>query len=180
MNIFVIEQHPDQIAKSQVDSHVCKMTIEYAQMICWAIYHFKEKGGSEDHFLSKYIPKLNPPYKISKSHWNHPCTKWARESLDNLQWLIYLFVKTYEEFTYRRNKGHLTMDKMANMFKDAGLDIFDIPYTEPSSQFALAVGDLEYDNTEDPITVYRKYYNACKQHIARWSKREVPCWYHKV
>ena len=37
MNRFLIDHHPDAIAKSLCDQHVVKMPLEEAQMLCTAV-----------------------------------------------------------------------------------------------------------------------------------------------
>ena len=39
MNRFIIEHHPDAIAKSLCDQHIVKMPLEEAQMLCTALWH---------------------------------------------------------------------------------------------------------------------------------------------
>ena len=39
MNRFLIEHHPDAIAKSLCDKHIVKMPLEEAQMLCTAVWH---------------------------------------------------------------------------------------------------------------------------------------------
>ena len=67
MNIFVLHKDPVVAAQMQCDKHVVKMLLESAQMLCSPF----EPGSA--------------PYR--RSHYNHPCSKWARESSSNYQWL---------------------------------------------------------------------------------------------
>ena len=41
--------------------------------------------------------------------------------------------------------------------------------------FAQAMPD--YCKSEDIVQAYRKYYIMEKQHLAKWSKREIPEWW---
>ena len=66
--IFILDKDPINVAKIQCDKHVIKMCLETAQMLC-----------------SIFEPGI-APYK--RTHYNHPCSKWIRESKDNYKWLI--------------------------------------------------------------------------------------------
>ena len=68
MNIFVLDKNPIRAAKMACDKHVVKMILESAQMLC------------------SVQPEGTAPYK--RSFYNHPCTKWVRESDANYDWLI--------------------------------------------------------------------------------------------
>jgi hypothetical protein len=68
MNIFVLDTDPQIAAGFLCNKHVVKMSLESAQMLCSAF----ENGEA--------------PYK--RSYYNHPCTKWARESQANYEWLL--------------------------------------------------------------------------------------------
>ena len=64
MNIFKLDESPVVSAKYACDKHVVKMILESAQMLC-AVH-----------------PEGTAPYK--RSFYNHPCTKWVRESNLNI------------------------------------------------------------------------------------------------
>ena len=80
MNIFYIHSDPTIAAKELVDDHVRKMQIESAQMLCTAFWHY----GFE------------APYK--KAHYNHPSTKWVRESIHHFDWLLVHGLEICDEF----------------------------------------------------------------------------------
>ena len=77
MNIFVLHENPIEAAKLVPVKVASKMALEAAQMLAVACAHHglalpHKKDGNE------YSPK---------SHVNHPCTKWACQSRENMQWL---------------------------------------------------------------------------------------------
>ena len=39
MNRFLIDHHPDAIAKQLCDQHIVKMPLEEAQMLCTSLWH---------------------------------------------------------------------------------------------------------------------------------------------
>src|SRR5574343_1523365 len=84
MNIFAVDADPIQAARDLCDRHVVKMTLETAQILCSA---FDES-----------------PYK--KTHFNHPCCKWARTSKSNYQWLIAHGLGLSAEYSLRYGKTH--------------------------------------------------------------------------
>jgi hypothetical protein len=64
------------------------MVLETAQLLSNALLH---KTGQS-------------PYK--KTHWNHPCSVWVRESTGNYNWLVSLFKYLCEEYKRRYNREH--------------------------------------------------------------------------
>src|ERR1700744_5896503 len=62
------------------------MTLETAQLLCGAF----EPGIA--------------PYK--RTHYNHPCAKWTRESEGNFHWLLEHGFALADEYTYRYEKVH--------------------------------------------------------------------------
>ena len=88
MNIFALSHSPIVSAQMQHDKHVVKMVLESAQMLC-----------------STFDPNLyDVPYK--RVHYNHPCTKWARENIGNFFWLVNHGLALASEYTYRYGKVH--------------------------------------------------------------------------
>ena len=90
MNIFYIHKDPVIAAKELADDHIRKMQIESAQMCCTAHW----ETGTE------------APYK--RAHWNHPSTKWVRESIQHYDWLVEHGLEICNEFTKRYGKLHKT------------------------------------------------------------------------
>lgn len=153
MNIFILDEDFSINVSYYVNCHVNKMLIEYSQLLCNA-HHF---SGST----------LNIPYKPCFK--NHPCTKWARNSLSNYIWLIKLATELSKEYTYRYNKIH-SCQKVIDWAINNIPNIPDIGLTE----FVMAMPD-EYKTT-NIIQSYRNYYNGAKQHLFAWKNREIPYW----
>ena len=86
MNIFKLDESPVVSAKYACDKHVVKMILESAQMLC-AVH-----------------PEGTAPYK--RSFYNHPCTKWVRESARNYEWLLLHAYALCAEYTSRYDKVH--------------------------------------------------------------------------
>lgn len=152
MNIFVLDKNTRKCAQAHVDSHVVKMPLESAQMLCTSLNYYK----------------VETPYK--PVHRNHPCTLWTKTNRSNFLWLCELGLELCEEYTFRYGKTHKCLEVIeycitnANSIPDGNL-----------TKFALAMPD-EYKRC-DPIESYRNYYNGGKTHLAEWKLREKPEWY---
>ena len=127
MNIFVLNQDPKVSAELMCDKHVVKMILESAQMLC------------------SPFPNGDAPYK--RTHFNHPCSKWIRESANNYEWLLSHAYGLVDEYFDRYSKIH-------------------------KSPFAQAMPD-EYKN-KDAVVAYQTYYINDKKYFAKWKNREMP------
>jgi hypothetical protein len=154
MNIFVLSFNVDECAVWHNDRHVCKQIIEAVQLLCGA---FTYQG-------------LDAPYKLSKSHLNHPCAIWTRQSLANWVWLYRLVEALNNEWKYRyeHTRNHKCYD-VAKTLPTPNLK--DISFTKPAN-----VTGGNYDHLE--ITeAYKNYYMNEKAHLATWKKRDKPEWF---
>ena len=61
------------------------------------------------------LDRHTTPYKLT--HKNHPCSVWARTSLDNFKWLGELGLELCKEYTYRYDKVH-KCEYYKNMLKE--------------------------------------------------------------
>jgi hypothetical protein len=154
MNIFYINADPIVAAQELCDDHVRKMQIESAQMLCtahWAV-------GSE------------APYK--RAHFNHPSTKWTRESIQHYRWLVKHGLEVCYEFNKRYGKRHKTQD-VIEWCRDNEPSIPDAGFTPPPQAMPE-----EYKN-EDTIEAYKTYYIQDKVKIKKlnWNKlNNKPIW----
>ncbi len=152
MNIFVVDEDPRIAARQLCDKHVVKMILESAQMLCSAF----ENGEA--------------PYR--RAYYNHPCTKWARESTANYEWLLTHAYQLCDEYFDRYSKVHKSLDAIDwcdNHYADLNL-----PNTI-LTPFAQAMPD-EYKN-DDAVKAYRDYYNGEKSYFAKWKSQLVPEWF---
>ena len=152
MNIFILDENPKTCAEYHCDKHVVKMILESAQMLSTVS---RLNGGEVG-----YKP----------THKNHPCTKWAGQSLTNWFWLQKLTEHLNEEYIYRYNKdvNHKSYDVAQTLV------VPDIPLLG-LTPFAQAMPS-EY-KADNAITAYRDYYKTEKSAIANWTKRQPPTWY---
>ena len=91
MNIFFLSLDPAEAARLHCDKHVVKMILESCQLLYCA------------HWMCGTIMPSNA-YK--KTHPNHPCAKWVRESQANYRWLCRLGLELCGEYTFRYGKHH--------------------------------------------------------------------------
>ena len=159
MNIFYTYNDPVLAAQSLPDKLVVKMPLESAQMLCTTQRYY---------FHSSYCDQLEI-YKTA--YLNHPCTIWARESLENYNWLQKHFVALCDEYTYRYGKVHASDTKLRRTLSY-------IPASMPSlglTPIAQAMPD-QYKNA-DPVVAYRNYL-INEKHYAAWNKaRPKPNWW---
>jgi len=102
LNIFVLHSDPEICARFHCDKHVGKMLLESCQIMSTAVQLE----------LGKEIEGL---YK--KTHINHPCVKWCRESKNNFGWLWRLASYLHNEFIYRFGKTHKSHELLTILFQ---------------------------------------------------------------
>lgn len=151
MNIFILDLNPALSAQYHLDKHIVKMPVEYAQI------------------LSTVCRQLGHEVGYNPTHKNHPCTRWASESLDNYLYLFELAMETGAEYTHRYGKRHKSTDLLLTLPHLLDLPVIGL------TPFAQAMPE-EYRNP-DPVKAYRDYYRGAKSGIAKWSGREVPWWW---
>ena len=149
MNIFVLDNDIETCARLHIDKHVVKMILEYAQILS-SVHHLS--GGTA-------------PYRLT--HKNHPCNKWARESLSNYKWLTELGQALGREYTHRYGKVH----KSAQV-----IDALPLPNIPDIGLTTMPQAMPDEYKDEDVITAYRRFYNAEKIHFASYRNREWPEW----
>lgn len=154
MNIFYLDKDPQKCAQMHGDKHVIKMILESAQMLCSVHWHF----GHQAHY--------------KKTHINHPCAKWARESDSNYMWLARLAKELCFEYRYRYGmyKRHKAEDVIDWLIDNVPKELPSIEFRQPP----LAMPE-EYKNN-DHINAYRDYYVNDKRHLMVYTKRECPYW----
>lgn len=174
MNIFFIDQSPEQAAKWMVNSHVVKMILESAQLLSTA--HRLLDGKETIVYINNrkvkrwILPDTREQYLNQVTHINHPCSKWVRETSDNYYWLFDHLVALEAEYRYRYGKIHATEARMpwlklAPDNINAGL-ITTPPCAMPE----------EFKIGTDPVQNYRQYYRVGKSHLHKWKNRDKPAW----
>lgn len=156
MNIFAVNEDPIISAIESCDAHITKMPLEVAQMVC----------------TNLHLWGLEAPYKAT--HKNHPCTKWARESLGNWKWLLAHGNALGEEFTRRYGKVH----KSHLVIKECAKAL--VPLLGERTPFVLAMDDrwkrdcphVSYQN----FVANKIFKNGA---IPTWKHTTTPEWFHQ-
>lgn len=152
MNIFVLDTDPFKCAWMHADVHVNKMILESCQLL------------SNAH--------ENGPYK--KTHVNHPCSIWVRESVCNYAWLYELTIELMGVYFNTKHKFHGCKDVFDNK-----LNIPELPRIDQTPH-VICMPD-HFRIARDPVASYRNYYcykqSMFKRHKMTWKYRAVPSWY---
>jgi hypothetical protein len=175
MNIFILSENIDKCAEYHVDKHIVKMPLESAQMLCTTHWIQKYIGytpraiNKEEREILKEAKKTEPrPIPYLPTMENHPCTIWARQSLDNYEWLYCLSLALNDEYGYRYGKSHKSVDEVILKLPEINLPRIGL------TPFAQAMPD--YCKMDNAVDAYRKYYHDEKDHIWGWRDRDMPGW----
>jgi hypothetical protein len=149
MNIFAFDKCPMQSALWLDDVRKNKMILESAQMLSTAV-----RWLDPDTTL--------PVYKLA--YINHPCSKWARKSRANFQWLLH-----HMSWLFNQKSGeHKSARLIPEFQKYADNGDFPDEYLTP---FANCARNLErgvdYSDVDDVHQAYRMYMND------RWKERNI-------
>lgn len=179
MNIFWLSMWPSEAARMHCDKHVRKQYLETVQMLCMA------------------FPEEVAPYKRTKAQYNHPCSKWVRESRENFNSTLCLALELRAEYLFRFGKTH-GCDPVIGWISNNQemlypfLPIVGIrtmppivmkdfsPGNEKALEFVRDNWDaamLSAEDRWDPIvTAYRQYYIHVKRPMLTYTKRIPPDW----
>lgn len=162
MQVFILDEDIAKIAECYFDSHIVKIPLEIAQIMCTTIQaKVKFPVGKIDPIL----------YRMT--HINHPWVKWCMESWDNFAYLGSLHEFLTDEYSYRYRKIHGTckmVDRAYEIFED---NIGD-DYNPEIHKFPLCMPD-QY-KCIDAVASYRTYYLKEKMHLCKYTNRPIPEW----
>lgn len=174
MNIFYLSHSPKQCAKWMVDRHVVKMILETAQLLSTAHRildgeeYIEKKNGRN---IKRWKLDSDLDQKIySATHVNHPSAVWARESIQNYDWLHDHFTCLCHEYSYRYHKRHKCHDMSKYLVKPPK-NIPDVGMTPVKCAMKP-----EFIISEDAVINYRNYYRNGKKHLFKWTDRDPPKW----
>lgn len=158
MNLFVLDRDPALAASYHCDKHVVKMIVETAQLLCTA------------HHIEGSLDVATIPYR--KTHANHPCAHWVRESSANYSWACCLGLELCLEYTRRYSKIHKSQAviewAMENYLRNDG-ELTPFPQCMP-----------EQYHDEDVVEAYRRYYRGEKASFAKWKNSEPYWWQEQI
>jgi hypothetical protein len=153
MNIFVLSESPIEAAQMQCNKHVVKMVTETAQILC------------------SIFPDGQAPYK--RTHYNHPCCKWARYSRENYQWLLQHGDALAEEYALRYDRLHAAFQGV--LWCKEHFHQLNCWPTEGLTPHPQCMPD-EYKRPS-VVEAYREYYVKAKAHFAKWPEGRMPAWW---
>ena len=182
MNIFILDESPKEAARLQCDKHIVKMILESAQMLSTA--HRMLDGTLE------YRPSVSGkrlvryyvhPDEIFENnlykavHFDHPCTEWTMESVDNYIWHYEHFLALGDEYNYRYGKHHKSMGLRSMLFRPPQNILTGFGKTP----FRLAMKDYpECIALGDPVQAYQAFYQTKQERFKmKWTGREIPEWF---
>ena len=178
MNIFVLDADPRTCAQMHCDKHVCKMSIEYAMLLCNARHAHDWKDKSVDYGVGVYHPL----------YMNHPCSKWAAGQLSNYLWLLELTYATWEEYRFRYGM-YPTCEANLRRVLHAGPEGFNgisthvtVATAPPQcmpEQYRVPLTVPHFRTWENAVTAYQLYYLHEKYRFAKWTTRSEPAWFTK-
>lgn len=164
MNIFVLDKDINKSVGYLVDKHTVKMILETAQLLCTA------------HHICGSDLDLTKLYR--KTHENHPCAKWVRESEENYLWTVDYLKSILKEYSKRYGKEHKTslllpmLETIPNIARNKGATI---PPSCMEEEYKIYKAPRTIDET---VTNYRNYYIVAKKHLHSW-KTNIPNWINK-
>ena len=169
MNRFIIDHHPDSIAKQLCDKHIVKMPLEEAQMLCTAIWH--------------HAPEYAEHHELYKpAHKNHPCTRWAMETRANFVYAFNLYTSMLAEYHYRYGKWHGAGNPSTTNPNARPQHLLYARHYIPEGQVTphpqcFSCHDECKTDEKWPVMAYRSFYVVAKTKIARYNKgRQKPSW----
>jgi len=165
MNLFILDKNPAIAAKYLCDAHISKMLTESAQML----------ANCFDPNILVGAPKTVTGKVRGHTHINHPCSKWVRQSHENLEWLAVHALSMEKERLQRNMKPHGSVPFVRwasnhNPYEKIGLTPFAIAINEESKCRQSA-----FFEKCNEVGKYRLYYKYDKP-FARWRYSLTPDW----
>jgi hypothetical protein len=183
MNIFVTDLNPVLAAQNLCDSHIVKMSLESAQLLCtvhWVGWQKvlnppdNLKGKALKMWIEERIPDENLIPQYSMTHVNHPSSKWARECSANYEWLVNHALAQCDEYEKRYGRV-IKCKEIVEWAKLNKPQTFETSHLQ-MTPFAVAMPDI-YKVDGDPVQSYRNYYHGAKASFAKWKYTTSPSWW---
>jgi hypothetical protein len=149
MNIYLPDNDVCPCAQYDWYQHVGKVMLESVRLRCSAS---KEKS-----FTTPYRP----------IHVRHPWALRVGKSYDGFRWFVTLSRALHKE--YRRRFEKIKDHSSAGIIRQA--EECQVPALGLTS-FVQAMPD-QYQETNDPVAAYRRFYGVEKSAFATWTKREA-------
>ena len=146
MNIFITDPSPIISAQTLCDAHVRKQVVETVQMLVSALNR---------HDINHDVKTKNGD-KHRGGYSNHPCTRWAGDTITNARWLLLHGLSIALEYSRRYGKQHACYSQLR-----AVEEVIDQLPAGPLTAPALAMPDqCKTNNT------FESYRNAIRLKVA--------------
>ena len=173
MNIFFIDEQPEQAAKDLCLKHKPKMCVESAQMMASALLRHDAMPDSMP------LTKSGTHYRGGYKH--HPSTRWAGECVENYRWLARHALQQCLSYTETFGKVHACeqpIREMANHYAISNMpsngDLTDIP-------LAMNEETTRHVPLTQAVQEYRDYYYRKTNVMAvEWPDNQIPTWWEDV
>lgn len=183
INIFYLSEDPRQAAEWMLDKHVVKMILETAQILSTAHRVLDGKEVVNNVYVNGSLPARYRKKKTwvlednrndilyTATHINHPSSVWARQSVENYNWLVDHLFALGDEYHYRYGKRHASITKL-------GLALQSPPFSlkEWDATPMPCCMPEECKISDDPVLNYQEYYRTSKARMHSWKSRDVPSW----
>ena len=171
------------------NKHVCKMVIEYSQLMSTA---HRVIDGTEYTDLTAAGRRIKrwrldddrEQSLMKASHINHPSAIWCRENLDNYRWLFQMWSHLLDEYTYRYGKIHACArlkDTLRFPPTKISVGAFFAPTPAMPPELKILAENPQPGRKYDVLKSYHNYYNVEKRGFANWTgkvgSRPIPDWY---
>jgi len=154
MNIFMTDPCPQISAYNLCYKHVVKMILECAQML----------STTHRVFDNEYAERNNL-YK--KTHYNHPCSVWCRESAENYTWLYTHMMALGEVYQLKSGRVHKTIGKLSEALSFTPVGLAGKGLTEMPPAIPDEIKGLD-------ISLFDKYKVYLSEKYKEWASREKP------
>jgi len=147
------------------------MCVENAQMLAVAMGSLHGLGYGQ-------LRKKDGSFYSERAHFNHPSTKWVRETPANLAWAIVHGLALCAEYMHRYGKIHSSVIAhldAARLFKENVGSLSQWSQHEP---FARAMpDDIKTDTSISNVEAYRKYLTLHKPWAVWKVEDRKPSWW---
>ena len=152
MNIFMTSMCPRKSAEALPRVLCTKMILESAQLLCTAHRVIDGDAEGDRHGLYK------------KTHMNHPCSIFVRDSIESYFWTYLNFkflCERFENYAGKKHKTSLWLDFLSNAPKK-------LSTTKKFEPVAVVPQEMKENTIE---VAYRQYLNY---KFLEWQSREKP------
>jgi Pyrimidine dimer DNA glycosylase len=164
MNIFITSPDPTVCAQALDNRRLVKMVLETAQLLSTACHMM-----------------LVPDDRLyRKTHWNHPCSIFARKSFANFKWLVEHGLALSQEFERRFGKIHASEETIILCYRVMQGAVAGGVGLTPGwpTAFSLSFNCSGF-NTGDVFEDYRMCMKRkwdTDSTPPKWSRRGAPSW----